>query len=104
MYSNNYSIPSNSSTLYGNSSYPSNYTYVQDGDRFFLAPFLVGGLAGTALGYGLANNNQMNNNCCGGGFYPIYPMPAYGYGQQQYGNYGQIPNSFSNYNNNNFYY
>lgn len=102
MYSNSYSIPSNSSALYGNSSYPSNYTYVQDGDRFFLAPFLVGGLAGTALGYGLANNNQ--NNCCGGGYYPVYPMPVYGYGQQQYGSYGQMPNSFSNYNSTNFYY
>lgn len=31
-----------------------------DGERFFLAPFLVGGLAGTALGYGIANNNQIN--------------------------------------------
>ena len=36
-----------------------------DGERFFLAPFLVGGLAGTALGYGIANNNRPP--------YPMYP-------------------------------
>ena len=40
-------------------------------ERFFLAPFLVGGLAGTALGYGIANNNQLNRPP-----YPIYP-PIY---------------------------
>ncbi|MBR2678107.1 MAG: hypothetical protein IKE63_01695 [Bacilli bacterium] len=57
--------------------YPNNqiiYTDYQGNDeRFFLAPFLFGGLAGTALGYGIANNNQMNNQS-----YPIYPMyPVY---------------------------
>jgi len=46
--------------------YPNNTTYYDEDDRFFLAPFLVGGLAGTALGYGIANNKQQQ--------YPIYPM------------------------------
>ena len=47
---------------------------VYENERFFLAPFLVGGLAGTALGYGIANNNQMNNQQ----YYPIYPVyPIY---------------------------
>lgn len=47
----------------------------QNDERFFFAPFLVGGLAGTALGYGLANNNQLNS----GGYYPMYyqPYPVY---------------------------
>ena len=35
-------------------------TYYPDEERFFWAPFVVGGLAGTALGYGIANNQQMN--------------------------------------------
>ena len=46
----------------------------QDDERFFFAPFLIGGLAGTALGYGIANNNQINN----GGYYQQYPVyPVY---------------------------
>ncbi len=64
---------------------PNNYPYststFQNGeeDRFLLAPFLFGGLAGTALGYGLASNN---NNQMVYPMYPIYPMystvyPAY---------------------------
>lgn len=45
----------------------------QEDERFFWAPFLVGGLAGTALGYGIANNNQINQ-----GYYPYYPAyPIY---------------------------
>lgn len=55
-------------------------------ERFFFAPFLtpfvVGGLAGTALGYGIANNNQLNNNQ---GYYypaPYYPYPTYIYPSQ----------------------
>lgn len=42
-----------------------------NGDRFFWAPFLVGGLAGTALGYGIANNQA-------GRYYypPVYYQPA----------------------------
>jgi hypothetical protein len=47
--------------------------YSNDDERFFLAPFVVGGLAGTALGYGIANNNQINNNQMGG-YYPVYPI------------------------------
>ena len=69
MYSYNNIIPNNYQSMYRN-----NQTLYNNGDRFFLAPFLVGGIAGTALGYGLANNNQQNNF---GGYYPqpIYPMP-----------------------------
>ena len=70
----------------------STYAY-NDGERFFWAPFVVGGLAGTALGYGIANNNQINNmnpNKYGYSYYPVYPIPYYPYGY----------NSFSN----NFYY
>lgn len=45
--------------------------YPNNDERFFLAPFLLGGLAGTALGYGISNNNNQN-------MYPIYPMyPVY---------------------------
>ena len=75
----------------GNEVYPE----AQD-ERFFWAPFVVGGLAGTALGYGIANNNQINNGnkpCCGGGFYPVYPTPYY----------SPYPNNFSSFNNNYFY-
>ena len=49
-------------------------------DRFFFAPFLIGGLAGTALGYGIANNNQINNNSYYQPYpvYPVYPVyPTY---------------------------
>lgn len=53
---------------------PNYYPHYEENDRFFLAPFLIGGLAGTALGYGIANNNQMNNMP----YYPPYPMvPVY---------------------------
>ena len=38
--------------------YPNNTTYYNEDDRFFLAPFLIGGLAGGALGYGIATNNN----------------------------------------------
>ena len=69
MYSYRNIIPNNYQSMYRN-----NQTLYNNGDRFFLAPFLVGGIAGTALGYGLANNNHQNNF---GGYYPqpIYPMP-----------------------------
>ena len=82
MYSNKYNIPNNnnyrSETItyqVPNQSYP--YTQTEE-DRFFLAPFLVGGLAGTALGYGIANNNQINGGCCQGYYQPIY-QPIYSY-------------------------
>ena len=57
MYSYKNIIPNNYQSMYKNN----NQVLYNDGDRFFLAPFVVGGLAGTALGYGLANNNQLNN-------------------------------------------
>lgn len=92
MYSHSYIIPNNSSSMYRNDtnyvtydSYPysntNSYTYSNtNDDRFFWAPFVVGGLAGTALGYGIANNNQMNGGKCCQTFYqpmyqPIYPVP-----------------------------
>lgn len=74
-------------------------SYSQDGnmqdDRFFFAPFLVGGLAGTALGYGIANNNQINKGgCC--------MQPMYFYPQPQMYPYPS-PYMYTS-NSNNFYY
>lgn len=37
--------------------YYNNYNNYNNDERF-LSPLLVGGIAGTALGYGLANNNR----------------------------------------------
>ncbi len=65
-----------------------NPSYAGEDDRFFLAPFLIGGLAGTALGYGIANNNQMNHSS----YYPTVPM---------YYSYPMIPAYYSS---NNYYY
>ena len=60
--------------------YPNNVTYYGEDDRFLLAPFLLGGLAGTALGYGISTNNKPQ-------YYPVYPMypvfPTY-YGYPTY--------------------
>ncbi len=57
--------------MYNN--YPVSYGNPDD-ERFLFAPFLLGGLAGTALGYGIANNNQNPT------YYPVYPMyPPYPY-------------------------
>ena len=53
MYNNQYD--------FNNYQYPLEYQE----DRFLFTPFLVGGLAGTALGLGIANNNQINNNYYG---------------------------------------
>lgn len=98
MYPHSYIIPNNSTTMYRNSNslQSSNYSYPgyqgSDDERFFWAPFVVGGLAGTALGYGIANNNQINRPpCCG--FQPMpMPMPYY-------------PQQYSTFNNtNSFYY
>lgn len=63
-------------------------------ERFFWAPFVVGGLAGTALGYGIANNNQLNN----GTLQPVYP--AYSY-PPMYPSYPVYPTYSSS---NNYYY
>lgn len=95
MYSNTY-IP-RSTTVYRSQVYPG------QGDRFFLAPFLVGGLAGTALGYGIANNNQQNNNCCCGGCMYPYPVPIIPYNNQFPSQVNTASNSFSNYGNTAFY-
>ena len=64
--------------MYNQNHYMNNYSdqYImnEEDDRFFFAPFLIGGLAGTALGYGIANNNQINN----GSYYQPYPVyPVY---------------------------
>lgn len=49
--------------------------YIPTGDdRFLFAPFILGGIAGTALGYGFASNNNQNNYYP----YPVYPSyPVY---------------------------
>ena len=52
--------------------YPNQYSMNQEDERFLLAPFLFGGLAGTALGYGIASNN---NNQVMVPMYPVYPTP-----------------------------
>ena len=67
-----------------------NPTYYEGDDRFFFAPFLVGGLAGTALGYGIANNNQINHS----NYYPAYPMMPV---------YYSYPYPYSSYSNNYYY-
>ena len=59
-------------------------------ERFFWAPCVVVGLAGTALGYGIANNNQMNNQ-------PVaYYVPPYQ-------NYQSIP-YYPTYSSTNYFY
>ena len=66
----------------GKNYYDNYYDNYSDDERFFWAPFVVGGLAGTALGFGIANNNQMNSNQ---GYYyaPMYyPYPTYVYPSQ----------------------
>lgn len=67
---------------YSRVNYPTNdvsntyYDNYNGDDCFFWAPFVVGGLAGTALGFGIANNNQMNHQQ----YYPYPPMvPVYSY-------------------------
>ena len=80
MYSNNYGMPAYETRVYDCVPYttmPNGMSTTgmptegvsADGERFFLAPFLVGGLAGTALGYGIANNNRPP--------YPMYPPMYY---------------------------
>lgn len=86
----------------GNTIYTQDYqgAYPQD-ERFFLGPFLVGGLAGTALGYGIANNNQMKGGCCPQAFFIPQPQPY----QYQYQTPNQYPYMYnSTTSSNNFYY
>lgn len=64
--------------------------YYEGEDRFFIAPFLLGGLAGTALGYGIANN-QMNNNSYYTPMVPVYYSYPY-------------PYPYPSYSNNNYFY
>ena len=67
--------------------YPNNVTYYGEDDRFLLAPFLLGGLAGTALGYGISTNNKQQ----------YYPMPMYY-------SYPVYPTYYPTYTSNNYYY
>lgn len=63
-----------------NNFYQEPYAMPND-DRFLFAPFILGGIAGTALGYGIANNNQNN-------YYPVYPSyPVYQYPTYPINNY-----------------
>lgn len=60
---NNYNVPSN--TSYSQYSYRNSGSSSANGyydERGFWIPFVVGGLAGGALGYGVANNNFLSNN------------------------------------------
>lgn len=100
MYNNNFYPDYNMMMRNNQQQFVGNEQFYADGqdDRFFWAPFVVGGLAGTALGYGIANNNQLNNGggnmpCCGGPvfFYPQQPMPQ------------PFPQTFNS-NSTNFYY
>lgn len=85
MYPYNYIIPNNSVGMYRNNNGLQNLNYSYDvyhdanDDRFLLGPLLVGGLAGTALGFGIANNNQINRpQCCGPQMMPMpYYLPQY---------------------------
>lgn len=91
MYSHSYNIP-NSNLYRTENSFTTyeNYPYANNDERFLLAPFLFGGLAGTALGYGIANNNQINNGGCCMPYYQTYYQPIY-----------QVPYGVST---NNYYY
>lgn len=95
MYPHNNIISNNSGYMYRNDANNMSYetynypTTFDNDDRFFFAPFLgpflVGGLAGTALGYGIANNNQLNNqHCCQGQGPMYYPVPTPVYYNQPY--------------------
>lgn len=91
-YYPNYDLRNNKG-IDGNNLYSQNYYPEAQDDRFFLGPFLVGGLAGTALGYGIANNNQIGNM--------PYPQPMYFVPAPQQFNQ-PCPYMYSS--NNNYYY
>ncbi len=86
MYPRKMIVPQNQRMLYRSNNFipqTINPTLLSsDDERFLWAPFVFGGLAGTALGYGIANNNQLNNGSYRPmygpvPFYPIYPSPTY---------------------------
>ena len=91
-YSMNYQSMNNQPMEYRNF----NNEFQADDERFFWAPCVVGGLAGTALGFGIANNNQLNNGTMQP-VYPVYPYPTY----PSYPTYPTYP-TYSN--SNNYYY
>lgn len=71
---NGYSVPNN--TGYSQASYRNSGSNSANGyydERGFWIPFVVGGLAGGALGYGVANNNFLSNN------YNSFPRPYPGF-------------------------
>lgn len=92
----------NTNSNYYSTSTQELYPEAQD-DRFFFAPFLVGGLAGTALGYGIANNNQLNHQGCCGQPMVFIPQQPYMYQQSMY-QQPQQPYMYSSTSNNNYYY
>ncbi len=69
----NYSIPNNGNYTYRTSSNNSSNAGYYD-ERGFWIPFVVGGLAGGALGYGVANNNFLSNNNNYNSFPRPYPV------------------------------
>ncbi len=71
MYQSHYMAPNNANYMYRESGNMYMDPTSTNDDRFIL-PFIVGGVAGTALGYGIANNNQN-----GQVFYPYPPAPYY---------------------------
>ena len=95
MFPSKYIIPNNYGGMYRNTNGLQTNSYAYDvypgskDDRFLLAPFVFGGLAGTALGFGIANNKQLNNRppCCNFQMIPYYP-----------------PQNPTFYNSNSFYY
>ena len=66
----NYYPYNSSRNVYRNMpSYRSNQVNYPNEQRGLFFPFVVGGLAGTALGYGIANNNYYRP--------PVYYQPGY---------------------------
>ena len=105
MYPYNYIIPNNSNGMYRNTSALQGNSYSYDvyqdtnDERFLLAPLVVGGLAGTALGFGIANNNQINRPpCCG--MPPVMPIPPIYIQQTPY----PVQQPYNNFNGTNTFY
>ena len=62
-----------------------NYYLYKDGDRFFWAPFLLGGLGGAAV-VGLSRPRPVYVNPAAN-YYPMMPYRPYGYGYSNYNYY-----------------